>query len=103
MRFSAFSQKTTPELVGTVYSLSADATLDETTGQSFYLARLQFDREALPAELRSRLVPGMPAEVYVQTGERSVLSYFVKPLTDQLARTFREEWARPSNLTRHLG
>ncbi|MBK8160935.1 MAG: HlyD family type I secretion periplasmic adaptor subunit [Rhodospirillaceae bacterium] len=91
VRFSAFSQKTTPELVGTIYSLSADATLDETTGQSFYLARLQFDREALPVDLRDRLVPGMPAEVYVQTGERSVLSYFVKPLTDQLARTFREE------------
>ena len=91
VRFSAFSQKTTPELVGTIYSLSADATLDEATGQSFYLARLQFDREALPAELRNRIVPGMPAEVYVQTGERSVLSYFVKPLTDQLARTFREE------------
>ncbi|WP_374367195.1 HlyD family type I secretion periplasmic adaptor subunit [Dongia sp.] len=91
VRFSAFSQKTTPELVGNIYSVSADATLDETTGQSFYLARLQFDRDALPADLRDRLVPGMPAEVYVQTGERSVLSYFVKPLTDQLARTFREE------------
>jgi HlyD family secretion protein len=91
VRFSAFSQKTTPELVGSIYSVSADATLDEPTGQSFYLARLQFDRDALPADLRDRLVPGMPAEVYVQTGERSVLSYFVKPLTDQLARTFREE------------
>lgn len=91
VRFSAFSQKTTPELVGNIYSLSADATLDEATGQSFYLARLQFDRDALSADLRDRLVPGMPAEVYVQTGERSVLSYFVKPLTDQLARTFREE------------
>nr|WP_298688597.1 HlyD family type I secretion periplasmic adaptor subunit [uncultured Dongia sp.] len=91
VRFSAFSQKTTPELVGTIYSLSADATLDEATGASFYLARLQFDRDALPADLRNRLVPGMPAEVYVQTGQRSVLSYFVKPLTDQLARTFREE------------
>ncbi|WP_374305601.1 HlyD family type I secretion periplasmic adaptor subunit [Ferrovibrio sp.] len=91
VRFSSFSQKTTPELVGKIYSLSADATVDQKTGASFYLARLQFDRDALPADLRDRLVPGMPAEVYVQTGQRSVLSYFLKPLTDQLARTFREE------------
>jgi HlyD family secretion protein len=91
VRFSSFSQKTTPELTGTIYSLSADATFDEQTGASYYLARLEFDWEALPAELREKLLPGMPAEVYVQTGERSVLSYFLKPLTDQVARTFREE------------
>jgi HlyD family secretion protein len=91
VRFSSFSQKTTPELVGKIYSLSADATVDQKTGTSFYLARLQFDRDALPTNLRDRLVPGMPAEIYVQTGQRSVLSYFLKPLTDQLARTFREE------------
>ncbi|WP_374382345.1 HlyD family type I secretion periplasmic adaptor subunit [Dongia sp.] len=91
VRFSAFSQKTTPELTGRVYSLSADATVDPKTGVSYYLARLQFERDALPEELRTKLVPGMPAEVYVQTGERSVLSYFMKPLTDQLARTFRED------------
>ncbi len=91
VRFSAFSQKTTPELFGKVYSLSADATVDQKTGVSYYLARLQFDRESLPEELRAKLVPGMPAEVYVETGRRSALSYFLKPLTDQLARTFREE------------
>ncbi|WP_374653559.1 HlyD family type I secretion periplasmic adaptor subunit [Dongia sp.] len=91
VRFSSFSQKSTPELIGRIYSLSADATVDEKTGMSYYLARLQFDRGDLPEGLREKLLPGMPAEVYVQTGQRTVLSYFLKPLTDQLARTFREE------------
>jgi HlyD family secretion protein len=91
VRFSSFSQKTTPELVGHIYTIAADATVDENTGLSYYLARLEFDRDSLPETLRNRLVPGMPAEIYVQTGSRSVMSYFIKPLTDQLARTFREE------------
>ena len=88
---ASFSQKTTPELVGHIYTIAADATVDENTGLSYYLARLEFDRDSLPETLRNRLVPGMPAEIYVQTGSRSVMSYFIKPLTDQLARTFREE------------
>lgn len=91
VRFSSFSQKTTPELVGRIYTIAADAIVDQNTGVSYYLARLEFDRDTLPESLRNRLVPGMPAEIYVQTGSRSVLSYFVKPLTDQLERTFREE------------
>lgn len=91
VRLSAFSQKTTPELAGTVARIAADLTKDEKAGTSFYVAQV-----ALPAQEIARLnglqlMPGMPAEVHLQTGERTALSYLVKPLRDQIARAMREE------------
>ncbi len=91
IRLSAFSQGTTPELQGLVTHVAADLTVDPSTGLSYYVIRVS----TAPGSARTipdlTLVPGMPAEVLVQTGERTALSYLIKPLADQLARAFREQ------------
>ena len=91
MRFSAFNQRTTPELNGAVTRVSADVTTDQRTGQSYYTIRVSMP----PAEIARlgdvRLIPGMPAEAFVQTGDRTMFSYLMKPLSDQLMRSFREK------------
>jgi len=90
LRFPAFNQRVTPEIDGLVTRVSADVTQDVKTGQSYYTARIRVpegQRERLGGV---RLVPGMPVEAYIQTGERSVLSYLVKPLADQIAKAWRE-------------
>jgi HlyD family secretion protein len=91
LRLSAFNQRTTPEVSGEVSRIAADLTQDQRTGTSYYLVRISVPIEELARLGALTLVPGMPAEAFVQTGERTVLSYMVKPLTDQLARAFREE------------
>ena len=91
LRFAAFNTRTTPEIDGTVSRVSADVTSDPKTGQSYYTARIKV-AEAQRERLGSvRLVPGMPVEAYLQIGERSVMSYLVKPLTDQIAKAWREK------------
>jgi HlyD family secretion protein len=91
MRFSAFNQRTTPELNGAVTRVSADVTTDQRTGQSYYTIRVSLP----PSEVarlgdNNKLIPGMPVEAFVQTGDRTMLSYLLKPLNDQLMRSFRE-------------
>jgi HlyD family secretion protein len=92
IRFTAFDQRTTPEFEGQVTRVSADSSKDEKTGMSYYVARLTLNPAgATGADAsRLRLVPGMPAEVHIRTGERTALSYFLKPLRDQFARAFTE-------------
>lgn len=90
LRFSAFNQRTTPEISGKVSRISADVTPDQRTGQNFYTVRLLITPEELARLGNVRLVPGMPAEVFARTYDRSILSYLVKPLSDQVARAFRE-------------
>ncbi len=90
VRFSAFNQRTTPQLVGKVSYVSADLSHDKQTNASYYTVRV-----TLPASERHRignlrLLSGMPAEVFLQTGSRTLLSYLFKPITDQLARMFNE-------------
>jgi HlyD family secretion protein len=91
LRFSAFNQRTTPELNGVVSQIAADTTTDQRTGQTYYVTRVAIPPEELARLDDAKLIPGMPAEVFVQTGERQVLSYLVKPLRDQLARAFKEK------------
>jgi HlyD family secretion protein len=91
LRMSAFNLRTTPELNGYVNRIAADLTTDEKTGVSYYLARLAVAPEELAKLKDLRLMPGMPAEAMIQTGERTALSYLVKPLSDQINRAFREE------------
>jgi HlyD family secretion protein len=91
LRFPAFNQRTTPELAGTVTRVAADLTREAQSGQTFYLARIKVDEAALAALGNLKLVPGMPVEAFIETGERTALSYLVKPFTDQVARAFREE------------
>jgi HlyD family secretion protein len=91
LRLSAFNQRTTPELSGHVSRIAADLTVDERTGLSFYVVRIAVPHEELQKLGGLTLLPGMPAEAMIQTGERTALSYLVKPLADQLNRAFREE------------
>ncbi|MCG8559039.1 MAG: HlyD family type I secretion periplasmic adaptor subunit [Hyphomicrobiales bacterium] len=88
VRFSALDPQTTPELSGKVTWVSADSIVDERTDTSHYLARIQVAKDVAAEDIA--LVPGMPAEVFINTGERSPISFFLKPLTDRLARSFRE-------------
>lgn len=90
LRFSAFNQKTTPEITGTVERISADVTVDQRTGASYYIVRVATSQEQIKRLGEFSLMPGMPVEAFITTGERSVLSYFLKPLLDQANRTFRE-------------
>lgn len=90
LRFPAFNTATTPEIDGEVTRISADTSVDQRSGLSYYLIRVSVPANQLARLGQSRLVPGMPVECFIQTGERTVMSYLLKPLRDQLARTFRE-------------
>ena len=103
LRFSAFQMHQSPEFPGRVVRVSADAISDAETGQSWYEVELGLapaedgadgggplrDGAQLPGGLI--LAPGMPVEVHIRTGERSVLSYLVKPMADFFERALREE------------
>ena len=90
LRFSAFNQRTTPELNGEVSLISADVSEDPKTGLSFYTVRIAVPPEEIGRLGEVKLIPGMPVETFIRTDERTVLSYFVKPLSDQVSRAFRE-------------
>ena len=88
--FSAFSARDTPHLQAQVTLVSADALADSQTGATYYTAELQLD-EGEEARLGDQvLLPGMPVEVFLQTGRRTPLAYLVKPFTDYFGRAFRE-------------
>jgi HlyD family secretion protein len=91
LRLSAFNQRTTPELNGVVTRVSPDVTTEQRTGQSYYTIRVSMPPAEVARLGEARLIPGMPVEAFVQTGERTLLSYLVKPLSDQLMRAFREK------------
>ena len=90
LRFTVFNQRTTPELDGQVGVVAAATTIDRATGQPYYLATVDIT-QALNKLGDRKLMPGMPVEVYVQTDERTAISYLTKPFTDQMLRAFREE------------
>jgi HlyD family secretion protein len=90
IRFPAFNATTTPRLTGSVATVSA-AELTTKEGRTYFTARIEIP----PAELKRlrsvhRLVPGMPAEVHIETASRWMLSYLVKPLVDAMARSFND-------------
>jgi HlyD family secretion protein len=90
LRFSAFSARTTPEINGTVVRIGADTSTDQRTGQSYYLVRVSMTADEIKRLGDVKLTPGMPVEAFIQTGQRTMISYLVKPLRDQLNRAFRE-------------
>ncbi|MFG1183544.1 HlyD family type I secretion periplasmic adaptor subunit [Xanthobacter aminoxidans] len=90
VRFPAFHGRTTPMVLGHLASVSRDRLVDETTHQPYFLARVGVDETDVPADLRSRLQPGMDAEVAFHTGSRTVMSYLLRPLADAMARAFTE-------------
>lgn len=90
LRFSAFNQRTTPEITGEVTRVSADISTDQRTGAPYYTVRIAMPQAELARLGDLHLVPGMPVEAFLRTGDRSVMSYLVKPLGDQVSRAFRE-------------
>ena len=91
MRFTAFNSRTTPELNGTVVVVSGDVTQDQRTGASYYTIRIAVPPSEIARLDAPKLVPGMPVEVFIQTTIRTVVSYFVRPFQDQIAKAFREK------------
>jgi HlyD family secretion protein len=91
LRLSAFNQRTTPELNGVVTRVSADVTTDQRTGQSYYTIRVSMPPEEVARLGDNKIIPGMPVEAFVQTGDRTMMSYLMKPLSDQFMRAFREK------------
>lgn len=91
VRLSAFNQRTTPELNGNVVSISANTLVDPVSGFPFYTVKITLPENELARLNGLVLVPGMPAEAFMQTDERTVVNYLLKPATDQLNRAFKEE------------
>ena len=90
VRFPAFDQRTTPELTGTISGISPDSVLDPATGRSFYRVNVALPQPELARLGQADLIPGMPVEAFLETGQRSVLNFLVKPIADQFAHAFRE-------------
>lgn len=91
IRFSAFNSATTPVIQGEVRHVSADRLINEETGMPYYLARVALTEEGSRALGSLKLQPGMPAEVLINTGERTMLQYLMQPATDAFARSMIED------------
>jgi HlyD family secretion protein len=98
VRFSAFNQRTTPQLTGTVAYVSATTSHDQGAQAaqggaqgSYFTVRVVLADEERRRLGSLQLVPGMPAEVFMQTGSRTMMSYLLKPITDQMQRAFVEQ------------
>jgi HlyD family type I secretion membrane fusion protein len=90
VRFSAFKQRTTPFLTGMVAQVSADAVADQRTGEFYYSAIISIPSGEL-ARLGHRLQPGMPADILIKTGNRTVIAYLAQPLLDSMNKALREQ------------
>jgi len=90
IRFPAFHSREIPLMMGRIESISHDRLMDEQTRQFYFLGVISLDRSDIPEEYRPRIRPGMPAEVVVASGERTVLSYIISPLSESLRKSFRE-------------
>ena len=93
VRFSAFGSRRTPEALGDVRTVSADAMMDQGTGLQYFLVVVDIPEDQALDDLLSgeRLVPGMPVEAFIQTGSQPAINYLLKPLTDSFARSLKEE------------
>ncbi|WP_407180637.1 HlyD family type I secretion periplasmic adaptor subunit [Bradyrhizobium sp. STM 3562] len=91
VRFSAFNQRITPQLTGTVSYVSADTSRDQQTNSPYFTVRVVLSDQERRRLAGQQLVPGMPAEVFMQTGSRTMMSYLFKPIADQMRRAFVEQ------------
>lgn len=89
VRFSSLSTRHIPILTGTVETVAADATTDQ-NGNRYFVSRVRVPKEQLQHLAGQKLVPGMPAEVLIKAGERTILEYLFRPLTDSFFRAFKE-------------
>jgi HlyD family secretion protein len=90
IRIMAGNQRTTPDVNGILTHVSADLTREQQTNQAYYVVRASLPEVEVRRLSDIKLIPGMPAEAFIQTHERTPLQYLLKPLRDQIARTFRE-------------
>ena len=90
LRFSAFNQRTTPEINGNVVRISGDVVQDQKSGATYYLIHIGTPLEEVARLEGLKLLPGMPVDAFIQTDARTVLSYLIKPLRDQIVKAFRE-------------
>ncbi len=91
IRFSAFNSATTPEIEGVVTQISADRLTDERTGMPYYLARLQVSEDGQRRLGDRKLLPGMPADALISTGERTMLQYILQPARNAISESMIEE------------
>ncbi len=91
LRLTAFNRRVTPELIGTISMVAADAVRDERSGLSSFAIKIAVPDSEFAKLSEGAVLPGMVAEVYIETATRSVLSYLLKPATDQFAKVFREK------------
>ncbi|MGZ5871933.1 MAG: HlyD family type I secretion periplasmic adaptor subunit [Bradyrhizobium sp.] len=91
IRFSAFNQRVTPQLTGVVSYVSADTSRDQQTNVPYFTVRVLLPEDERRRLAGLQLVSGMPAEVFMQTGSRTMMSYLLKPITDQMQRAFVEQ------------
>lgn len=91
VRFSAFNSATTPVIEGVLEQLSADRLVDQASGQAYYLGRIAVTPSGLHDLGLQSLVPGMPAEVLINTGSRTLLSYLLQPASNWMARSLNED------------
>ena len=93
VRFSNFSSRQTPVILGKVVSLSPDVLVDQTSGQQqpYFAAKVVIDNDAVPANIAKKIQPGMQADVLISTGERTALDYLIGPLRNTFAKTFKEK------------
>ncbi|MGH9425657.1 MAG: HlyD family efflux transporter periplasmic adaptor subunit, partial [Terriglobia bacterium] len=91
VHFVAYKQRTTPVVEGTVKRVSADAVTEERTGITYFLATVEVDNGQLSRVPQVKLYPGMPVEVTIVTGKRTMLAFLIQPFIDSFGRAFREE------------
>ncbi len=91
IRLTSFNQRTTPELMGKVINVSADLMSDERKETYHYLVQIALNEGEVARLGQKSLVPGMPADVFIQTEARTVLDYLLSPLTEQFRRAMREQ------------
>ncbi|SGY93569.1 HlyD family secretion protein [Moritella viscosa] len=90
LSFVAFSQSTTPKVSGVLTKIAADSLRDQYTGEYFYQLEAKLNDDAKQQLTRLKIEPGMPVQMFVKTGERSLMNYLLKPLYDRLDITFSE-------------
>lgn len=91
VKLSGLQQRITPELTGKLQYVSADSMLDERSGMTYFIIRVSIAAKEIAKLPSDGLIPGMPAEVFVQTGERTALEYLLQPLSDTIDRAWREK------------
>ncbi len=89
--FSAFNQNLTPHIPGIVTHVSADRLTDEKTGQPYYKLKAKVAPEGIKMVADLQIRPGMPVDLFVKTGERTMMNYILKPILDHIKMSMTEE------------